>query len=381
MKQRLFLTPFFLTLGAAALLIAWNLSPSAISAQEPQTPIQGQEPEETQKNSVFRSRDGKMVIANRASGTISVIDAASDRIIGTYALPADAKTPEPMYVVYSSRRVFVGDRANNQIVVFNPRTFVVEATVAAGAGIWHMWADPFDRQLWVNNDIDKTCTVIDPNTLQVLATVPMPADLAAAGGKPHDVILDPLNGQFAYVTLLGITGTADYLVKFSTQSFQEVGRAAVGKDPHISATKHNNLLYLPCQSSNLLIVLNRETLQHVTSISIPGAHGAGMAQDGATLYTTNLPSSGHDGLWTINTSDNTVIGEAVNTPFATPHNIALTPDRGNFFPSRAGGRKLYLTHSGATASKVTVYKLRGNIPVFHKEVSVGFNPFGLAFVP
>jgi streptogramin lyase len=131
---------------------------------------------------------GKMVIANRASGMISVIDVASDRVIGTYALPASDKMPEPMYVVYSRGRVFVGDRANNRVAVFNPRTFAVQATVPAGAGVWHMWADPFDRQLWVANDIDKTCTVIDPLTLQVLATVPTPADLAAAGGKPHEAM-------------------------------------------------------------------------------------------------------------------------------------------------------------------------------------------------
>jgi streptogramin lyase len=329
----------------------------------------------------FRSPAGKMVIANRASGTITVIDAASDQVLGTYALPAGARMPEPMYVVYTRDRVFVGDRANNRVAVFNPRTFTVETTVAAGAGVFHMWADPAGRQLWVNNDVDKTCTVIDPLTLQTLATVPLPADLVAAGGRPHDVILDPATGASAFVTMIGVAGAADYVVKFNTQSFAETGRAAVGKDPHVSATARNHLLYVPCQNSNVLVVLDRETLSPVKELPIPGAHGAGMATDGATFYTTNISGGGRDGLWTINTATNTVAGEAVDTPFATPHNIALTPDRGVFFSQGRGLRKLYLTHSGATASQVTVYKLKGNTPVFHKTVTVGFNPFGLAFVP
>src|SRR5262249_24107659 len=156
--------------------------------QEPEALQRDRERDERPGIPGFRSPHGKVVIANRASGTISVIDAASDRVIGTYALPAGSKTPEPLYVVYSRDRVFVGDRASNRVAVFNPRPFIVETTVPAGAGIWHMWADPFDRQLWVNNDIDKTCTVIDPGDLKVLATVPAPADLAAAGGKPHDII-------------------------------------------------------------------------------------------------------------------------------------------------------------------------------------------------
>jgi DNA-binding beta-propeller fold protein YncE len=361
MKQRFFLTACFLMLCAAAAL---GLSFSVRQGGEAQG---------------FRSAAGRMVIANRASGTITVIDAASDEVVGTYALPAGEKTPEPMYVVYSRDRVFVGDRANNRVAVFNPRTFAVETTVAAGAGVFHMWADPLGEQLWVNNDGEKTCTVIDPLRLRTLATVPLPADLVAAGGRPHDVILDPLTGQSAFVTMIGVAGAADYVVKFSTRTFAEIGRAAVGKDPHVSATARNQLLYVPCQNSNLLVVLDRETLSPVKELAIPGAHGAGMAWDGATFYTTNISGGGRDALWTINAATGAIAGEAVDTPFATPHNIALTPGRAAFFQPARG--KLFLTHSGATANQVTIYKFRWGAPVFHKTVTVGFNPFGLAFVP
>jgi DNA-binding beta-propeller fold protein YncE len=156
---------------------------------------------------------------------------------------------------------------------------------------------------------------------------------------------------------------------------------AVGKDPHISATARNNLLYVPCQNSNVVAVLDRDTLDHAAAIDVPGAHGAGMAFDGSLFYTTNFPGGGDNGLWTIDTATNAVLGEPLDTPFAAPHNIALTPDRGVFFPPRRGDRKLYLTHSGATANQVTVYRLKGGVPDYHKTVTVGFNPFGLSFVP
>ena len=381
MKYRIFLIAVCLVLAAAAAMGGRQIASSAQESQDPPESQPARETEEALKFPGLSAPKGKIVIANRASGMISVIDVASDQVIGTYALPAADKMPEPMYVVYSRGRVFVGDRTNNRVAVFNPRTFAVETTVPAGAGVWHMWADPFDRQLWVANDIDKTCTVIDPLTLQVLATVSMPAGLVAAGGKPHDVILDPNTGEFAYVSLIGVTGAADYVVKYSTRTFQEVGRVAVGKDPHLSLTPRNNLLYVPCQGSNVVTVLSRGTLTPVTSISIPGAHGAGMTSDGETFYTTNFPGGGNDGLWTIDTVSNTVVGAPLDTPFPGPHNIALTPSRGAFFPNGGGARKLYLTHSGATANQVTVYKLNGDMPVYYKEIKVGFNPFGLAFVP
>jgi YVTN family beta-propeller protein len=318
---------------------------------------------------------GKIVVANRGSGTISVIDARTAAVSGTYDLPAEMgePTPEPMYVVHVSRygRVFVGDRANNRVAIFDDRTFAVEGTVAAGHGVFHMWADPVGRQLWVNNDIDNTTTVIDPGSLSLIATVPTPADLVGMGGKPHDVILGP-HGRLAYVTVLGLAGDNDYVVQFNTSTFAETGRAAVGKDPHVSLTVKYPWLYVPCQNTNEVIVLNRYSMAQVASLAIPGAHGAGMAQNGRTFYTTNLSGGGSAALYAIETHSNSVVGAPVDSPYPVPHNIALTTN----------GQRLFLTHSGATSDKVTVYRLQGAdpTPVYDSEVTVGLNPFGIAFV-
>jgi YVTN family beta-propeller protein len=338
--------------------LAAGLLPAAVASADDGTPARG-----------------RVVVANRALGNISVIDAKT-HAVETIDLPMETgeNVPEPMYVVYvaAKNRVFVGDRANDRVVAFDARDFSVEGTVPTGAGVFHMWADPQGQQLWVNNDVDNTTTVIDPKRLKVIATVPTPADLVALGGKPHDVILDPTQ-NFAYVTVLGLAGANDYVVKYSTLSFEEVDRAAVGQDPHLSLSRHNNLLYVPSQNSDAVYVLNRETMDLVTIIDVPGAHGAGMTRHGKVFYTTNLPGGGTDGLFAIDTGSNTVIGDSVDTPFAVPHNIALTPS----------GHKLFLTHSGGTSDKVTVYTISGNDPrpVFEDTVTVGFNPFGLTYVP
>jgi len=201
--------------------------------------------------------------------------------------------------------------------------------------------------------------------------VPMPSDLVNLGGKPHDVILDP-SGDFAYVTVVGLPADGDYVIKYSTDTFAEVARTKVGKDPHVSLTRRNKLLYVPCQNSDAVFVLKRADLSLKTIITVPGTHGAGMPRNGKTFYTTNLPDGGVNGLFAIDTKQNEVLGDAVNTPFAVPHNLALT----------LNGRKLYVTHSGSTADKVTVYRINKKTrqPVFKNEISVGINPFGVAFV-
>jgi DNA-binding beta-propeller fold protein YncE len=315
---------------------------------------------------------GEVVVANRASGSISIIDVQTQELIDTLPLPADDNLSEPMYVVFvkKANRVFVGDRANDRVVVYDPYDYSVVDTVDTGAGVFHMWADERGQFLWVNNDMDKTATVIDPSSLEVIATVAMPPDLVADGYIPHDVILDP-KGRFAYVTMLGGSGPSDFLVQFSTDTFAEVNRAEAGQDPHVSLTQNNNLIYVPAQGSSTVFVFNRNTLELVEEIPVPGAHGAFMSINGQVFYTSNLPGGGSTGLFAIDTKTNTVIGSA-DTPYPVPHNIVVTKEK-----------TLFLTHSGGTSDKVTLYSVSAAdpIPVLIDEVTVGLNPFGLAYVP
>jgi DNA-binding beta-propeller fold protein YncE len=244
-------------------------------------------------------------------------------------------------------------------------------TIPAGDGIWHMWANPAGTQMWVCNDIDKTISVLDLSSLTPGTTFPIPADLVEAGGKPHDVIVDP-SGAFAYVTIVGVMGVSDYVVKYSATTFLEVDRAAVGKDPHLSLTPANGLLYVPAQLANQVHVLDRATLNEVETIAVPNAHGAGMTSCGDLFYATNITGGGNDALWAIDTTLNQVIAKPVDAPHPTPHNLALVPD----------DTKIYVTHSGATNTWVSVFDLEQgpDDASLVTAVPVGANPFGLTFV-
>jgi YVTN family beta-propeller protein len=315
---------------------------------------------------------GKVVVANRASSTISVISTKTDAV-STIALPAGDHTPEPMYVFYSpiQNRVFVGDRANDRVVAFDAQTFEVDGMAAAGAGVFHMWGSRATGELWVNNDIDNTTSVIDMRSFETVAVIPTPVDLVDAGGKPHDVIVDP-QGFYAYITVIGVAGPGDYVVQVDARTYEVVSRAVVGDDPHVSLSTGKPNLYVAAQGSDVVNVLDRESLAVVADIAVPGAHGVGMRTNGRFLYTTNLPDGGNDALWVIDTRTNSVIGDPVDAPYPVPHNIALTPN----------GGKLYVTHSGAN-DKVSVYRTAGSspVPILEGDVTVGFNPFGIAYVP
>ncbi len=321
-----------------------------------------------------RTMHGRIVVANRTSGTASVISTRTAEVLLTVRLPQGEiePEPEPMYVVYDAPtdRVFIGDRTNNRVVAYDARTALVVGTIPA-TGIFHMWADPGGAQLWVVDDVGNRMTVIDPATLDVLATVPV------AGGVPHDTVLEP-DGSFAYVTVFVEDGP-DQIVKYRTDTFAEVARTVVGENPHLAINDIDGQLYSPCQGSDAVFVLDRATLGVVTTIPVPGAHGAWMARGGKTFFTTNLPGGGTDGLFAIDTRTNSVIGSVDTTPdpvIPTPRNVASPPS----------GRKIYVTHSGATANQTTVYTLDEDDPmnpdlVTSEVITVGMNPFGIGYVP
>lgn len=324
-----------------------------------------QPPEETPEISTeerFFMPNQRVVVANRASGTLSVIDAKVDSLIATITMPDNG---EPMYVVHIpwAHRVFVGDRANDRVVAFNEDDFSVEGTAPCGQGVFHMWASRRGNQLWVNNDIDNTTTIINPYNLNVIGTAQTPPDLVALGGKPHDVLVDPIR-RFAYVSILGVAGANDYVVKYDGWQFQEVARAAVGKDPHLSATFRNRSLYVPCQSGEVY-VLRRFDLSQEKIIPFAGAHGAGMSTRGRYFYVTDLPGNR---VGVINTRTNNVVGTPITSPFTIPHNIAVN----------RRDSKIYVTHSGGTADKLSVYTVNPQ-PTLSSTLTLGLNPFGLTY--
>jgi len=317
------------------------------------------------------SGDGAIVVANRGGASISVIDVATSDV-NTVAMPAGDNTPEPMYVVYSPMNdlVFVGDRANDRVVAFDAQTFAVETTIPTGAGVFHMWGEPSTGQLWVNNDIDNTVSVLDMTGLSNLDTFSTPADLVALGGKPHDVILDP-SGPYGYVSMIGVDGANDYVVKYDASTYNEMDRQAVGNDPHLSLSAFHDKLYVPSQGGDMVSVLDRDTLNPLTTIGVDNAHGATTSKDGSLFFTTDIADGGVDAVVVIDTSTDTVIGSA-DSLLAVPHNLSLSPDE----------NLIYVTHSGEASDQVSIFDVSNPMdPTYLTSVTVGLNPFGLTTIP
>lgn len=314
---------------------------------------------------------GSIAVANRASGTVSIISVADDTVLRTLALPPGERQPEPMYVVYKQNRLYVGDRANNRVLAYDSFGFNLLKEIPVGQGVFHMWAASDAQKLLVNNDIDNSVSIIDTNSLSLLDTIALPTDLTSAGFKPHDIFVSA-DGESWYVSMLDGAPGDDWLLKFeeSEQGAQESGRRQVGGDPHLFLTRRDRSLLVASQDASNVSRLDTRNLRIRNTAQVANAHGI-FAIDNA-VYLTNIADGGVEGLQLLDNRSLT-LRDVDDTPYPVPHNIAVTDN----------AAKLYITHSGGGQNKVSVFNLTGRKgePVFVTEVTVGFNPFGLAYIP
>lgn len=315
----------------------------------------------------------RIVVANRNSGNLSIIDPALDAVIATVPFPGTPDPAEPLYFAYSlpDDRLFAGDRRNEVVVVFDAADFSVDGEIPVGEGQFHMWIDPAATLLWVNNETDGTATLIDPATLAVLDTVPMPADLVAGGWGPHDVVLSPAADR-AYVTMVRSAGPRDFLLVFDTASRQVLHRIKVGTDAHVALHPGNNHVYVPTLSGHVM-VFEATSFVQLEHIRVPGAHGALLSGSGEYFYATNPQGGAPPRITTIDTGTLKLSGNPVDSPFLVPHNMALTGD----------DSKLYVTHSGGAGTKVSVFDISpvDGRPILLTSITAGSNPFGILRIP
>ncbi len=296
-----------------------------------------------------------VVVANRGSGSVSFIDANTNNILETLTINGS----EPMYVSYvaSKDKIYVGDRAQSKVHVINPESRTVENSIDVGNGVFHMWADGQGNQLWVNNDVDNTTSVINLSTNQVMQTIDIEQ-------KPHDVFVSE-DGTKAYVSvLIGDNTVRDSVYAYSTSSFNKITAKAVGDDPHLFLLS-NNQLYVPNQSGELY-VLDGDDLTEITQTEMPGAHGIYPTPDEQFLFITNLPGGE---MYSYNVATNRIHQGPLATEVAIPHNITVNEE----------GTKAFVTHSGGMANKMSVYNVSNGNLAYSQQVEIGTNPFGIAY--
>ncbi len=311
----------------------------------------------------------KIAVANRNAETVTLIDMESERKVQIEL----EEGSEPMYAQnpFFSDEIWIGDRGHSRVLVYDALRLRRTAEIPTGNGVFHMWNHGELGQMWVVNDIDKTMTVISLETKEVLATVPIPEDLAA-DFKPHDITVTK---NSAIVSLFSTTGKEEgWLIKYSGKTFKEKRRLKVGGDPHLLFWGFKkSKLYVATQDNGKVLRINPRQLRVTGTLDIPGAHGIWANEQETHLYVTDIESgNGSGSLYTIDLKDFSFVeGSPVDAALPFPHNVMVS----------ITNHKLFVTHSYSGSEFTSIYDLDDNgIPMNGRSVTTGDIPFGIMLI-
>lgn len=319
------------------------------------------------QNPIFEEQ---ILVANRGDRTTSIIYAGSETLRETVFHEPNA---EPLYVnapgccgydigVGESEFFMVGDRLNSKVRFIDARTLNEFASTSTDSGVFHMYYHQIPAQIWVVCDISKTLTVIDLDTFALIdQSVPIPADLVA-NYAPHDITV---GADFAIVTLIG-PADSSWLIKYSTDTLQEVDRLQVPGGAHIFYTgESSEMVYVACDQGTLLM-LNPTTFTVVHSAAVPGAHG--VWQQGNVVYVADITDEdGLGSLYAFDVSTNTFValtGSPYDLPVRNPHNIVPTHARDKLFVGHTRDSKLTvcdLAGDGSVIEPCRIIPMEGSL--------------------
>ncbi len=145
--------------------------------------------------------DGKHAyVANQTSGTVSVIDAATNTVVATIPFVSNTDSPIGVAITPDGKYAYVTKGNPNTVSVIATATNLVVATIPVGVGTYGVAVTPDGKYAYVTSLIDNTVLVIATASNTVVGS-PIPV-----GNSPEGVAVTP-DGTHVYVANFGLTGT------------------------------------------------------------------------------------------------------------------------------------------------------------------------------
>src|SRR5437867_4985377 len=192
---------------------------------------------------VYDPSNNMIYTADSASDTVSVIDAASDKVITN--IPVGI---EPTAIVYDpvNSNIYVADTGSNNIVEVSTEDNSIVATIDVGLQPSGIAFDQANRELYVSNSGSDTVSVIDTNSNTVVATIDV-------GINPTSVAYDPINGE-VYVANSGSTDESSNIVSVIDAATNEVVKnITVGSDPtFVTVDTNNGEVFVSAQAGTIV---------------------------------------------------------------------------------------------------------------------------------
>jgi len=291
----------------------------------------------------------RVYVPNSRSGTVSVIDPATDRVIATLVVGGK---PHHVTPSWDLRTLYVDNSGNGTLDQIDPRTGKLTRILHLPSP-YNLYFTPDGTKAIVVAEYQRRMVFYDRRTWKLLRSVSIPWP-----GVDHmDFSAD---GRYLLVSC----EYSGVVVKVSTTTMAVMGTIRVGGLPiDVKISPDGKVFYVANQGLGGVSVIDPDRMKQIAFIRTgSGAHGMAVSRDTRSLYVSNRLAG------TIS-----VIGFATRRVVATWH-VGGSPDMLQVSPN---GQELWMSNRfGTTVSVVSTTTGRG----IH-TIAVGFQPHGLAYFP
>ncbi len=297
------------------------------------------------------SPDGRIMTADQGANSVSVIDVATNSVIGT--VPTGA-SPHHVVGTPDRREFWVTLFKENRLQVFDSATLHEIGSVDLGGSSDDLTFAPDGKRLYVSMGQDNMVAVIDPGARKLLTKIPV-------GRIPHGIKVRP-DGQELYVTntadntlsILTLTPEPKLAISFRVGADPfEVTFAGDGKTAYISNFLGDSVSMIDTATRQITGTI-RSGKQPAMLAFVPGLGGT-------LLWVAN---TGTQEVWAVDPTTRKLI-QRIKAGGGT-HGVVPTP---------AG--KVYVTNTNDN----TVTVIQASDGKVLATLNVGTNPNGLSFVP
>jgi YVTN family beta-propeller protein len=238
---------------------------------------------------------------------------------------------------------YVANEGSGTVSVINTATNIVTGLVSVGSDPWGVAVTPNGAYAYVTNFGSNTVSVISTATNAVTTSI-------TVGNNPYDVAITP-NGNYAYITNSGSNWVTVINTATKTLTSVNVGSFSNG----VAITPDGNYAYVTSAASNTVWVISTATnmlTATITGLSHP--YNVATTPNSAFAFVTNEGSS--NTVWVVSTATNTVTPPV--TGLSSPWGVAVTPNGAYAYVANSGSDTIsvinVLVASNAMSSPSTV---------------------------
>jgi PQQ-dependent catabolism-associated beta-propeller protein len=305
-------------------------------------------------------RAGFVFVSNEASHSISVIDAETNRVIATVAVPS---RPRGIQATRDGRFVFValsedtlvrGSKRRDAIAVIDAIGRTMVRQLRSGTDPEQFAITPDGSTLYASNEDAGTASAIDVRTGSISAT-------AVVGIEPEGVAVSP-DGKWVYVT--GETSNSVTVIDAHTRAV--IANLLVDARPRsVAFSPDSRWAYVSAEIGGSVTMIDTKTREIVATQSLDGGEskpvGVVVSPDGGRVY---VACGRSDAVAVLNA--HTLLPLAKIPVGRRPWGVTLSTDGGTLYVANGLSN---------TVSVIDTRTSRGTA-----TVGVGVKPWGVAFV-